>query len=134
VAYRAIVVRFINLLDACLLYGRGYHFGYGMVIFTYANIFTNYKDFFPWAARSTYYASWSCSRNKSTGGRWRCRTSSTTGSAARAEELATEGASEEEMSSLARVVVVCYLKLVYLASVLCRHIDMFCNLPLVVYG
>jgi hypothetical protein len=38
-----------------------------MVIFTYANIFTNYKDFFPWATRSTYYASWSCSRNKSTG-------------------------------------------------------------------
>jgi hypothetical protein len=47
VAYRAIVVCFVNPLDARLLYGRGYHLSYEMVIFTRANIFTNYEDFFP---------------------------------------------------------------------------------------
>jgi hypothetical protein len=55
----------------------------------------------PWATRSTCYASWSCSRNSSTGGRWSCRTSSTTGSGAGGKELDAEGASEQEMSNLA---------------------------------
>jgi hypothetical protein len=48
VAYsRAMLVRFVNPLDACLLYGRAYHCGCEMVAFTRANIFTNYDDFFP---------------------------------------------------------------------------------------
>jgi hypothetical protein len=47
VAYRAIVMRFVNPLDAHLLYGCGYHCGYEVVVFTRANIFTNYEDFFP---------------------------------------------------------------------------------------
>jgi hypothetical protein len=40
-------VRFVNPLDARLLYGRCYHCGYEMVMFTRANIFTNYEGFFP---------------------------------------------------------------------------------------
>jgi hypothetical protein len=47
VAYRPIVVCFVNPLDAHLLYRCGYHRGYEMVVFTCANIFTNYEDFFP---------------------------------------------------------------------------------------
>jgi hypothetical protein len=103
VAYRAIVMRYVNPLDARLLYGRCYHCGYEMVVFTSANIFTTTRTSSLWAARSTCYASWSCSRNSSMGGRWRCQTSSTTRSGARGEELATEGASEQEMGSLASV-------------------------------
>ena len=47
VAFRAIVVCFVNPLDARLLYGRCCHCGSEMVAFTRANIFTNYVDFFP---------------------------------------------------------------------------------------
>ena len=47
VAFRAIVVRFVNPLDARLLYRRYYHCGSKMVAFTRVNIFTNYVDFFP---------------------------------------------------------------------------------------
>jgi hypothetical protein len=47
VAYCTIVVRFVNPLDARLLYGRCYHCGYEMVVFTHTNIFTNYEGFFP---------------------------------------------------------------------------------------
>jgi hypothetical protein len=47
VAYRVIIVRFVNPLNARLLYGRGYHCGYEMVVFTCATIFTNHEDFFP---------------------------------------------------------------------------------------
>jgi hypothetical protein len=47
------LVRFVNPLDARLLYGRAYHCGCKMVAFTRANIFTNYDDFFPRGRPST---------------------------------------------------------------------------------
>jgi hypothetical protein len=48
VAYsRTMIMRFVNPLDACLLYGRAYHYGCEMVTYTRANIFSNYGDFFP---------------------------------------------------------------------------------------
>jgi hypothetical protein len=48
VAYgRAMIVRFINPLDARLLYRLAYHCGCEIVGFTQANIFTNYDNFFP---------------------------------------------------------------------------------------
>jgi hypothetical protein len=40
-------VRFVNPLDARLLYGWCYYCGYQIVVFTRANIFTNYEEFFP---------------------------------------------------------------------------------------
>jgi hypothetical protein len=46
VAYHAIIVRFVNPLNTCLMYGCGYHYGYEMEVFTCVNIFTNYEDFF----------------------------------------------------------------------------------------
>ena len=49
VAYgRGMTVRFVNPLDARLLYGRGYHYDCEMVVFTRANIWTNYDDYFPY--------------------------------------------------------------------------------------
>jgi hypothetical protein len=47
VVYHAIVVCFVNPLDAPLLYRCGYHCGYEMLILSRANIFTNFEDFFP---------------------------------------------------------------------------------------
>ena len=44
---RHMTMCFVNPLDARLLYGHGYHCGCELVIFTRANIFTNYEDFFP---------------------------------------------------------------------------------------
>jgi hypothetical protein len=42
-----LMARFLNHLDAWLLYVRGYHCGYEMVVFTHANPFTNHDDYFP---------------------------------------------------------------------------------------
>jgi hypothetical protein len=54
VAYgRAMLVRFVNPLDARLLYGHAYHCDCKMFAFTRANIFTNYDDFFPRGRPST---------------------------------------------------------------------------------
>jgi hypothetical protein len=48
VAYgRAMLLRFVNPLNARLLYGCAYHCGCEMVAFTWANIFTIYDDLFP---------------------------------------------------------------------------------------
>jgi hypothetical protein len=40
-------VRFLSRLDARLLYVCGYHCVHVRVVFTHANLFTNYDDYFP---------------------------------------------------------------------------------------
>ena len=40
-------MRFVNQLDARLLYGCGYYSGYEVICFTRCNLFTNYFDYFP---------------------------------------------------------------------------------------
>jgi hypothetical protein len=68
VVYHAIVVRFINLLDARLLYGSCYHCGHKLVASPAPTSSPTTRTSSPWAPRSTCYASWSCSHNSSTRG------------------------------------------------------------------
>jgi hypothetical protein len=87
-----------------------------MVISTCANIFTNYEDFFP-TGRQIHllrFVELQPQQQHGEGRRWRCWTSITARSGARGEKVVAEGASEQEMSSLA--LVLCQISLSSVSS------------------